>query len=147
MNLKEKPAAKSRYRAAWLGFFAGAATQFVSSLALVALSVVFDHAWANAMGTPYVPTSEIPNANTPLWLSLQILGMFAALLSGIASARWSPGKSWSATILLSVLAVLFAVFAQFPATHSPVRIALWALGTPFGIVFGALLYRRRERAA
>ena len=145
MNLEIQPTTITRRRAVWLGLLAGIGTHFLAGFVLSAGSVAFDHAWAGITDTQYLPTREIPRADTPLWLSLQILGFFASVLSGMAAVRWSPLGSWKAPVGIFGLAILVVLCAQFPATNSIFRQVVWVLATPLGIAIGVLWYKHRER--
>jgi len=68
------------------------------------------------------------------------------LVAGFVSKRLSPLRSWVAPGLLLAICILYVLFAQFPATRTQWRIALWSLGTLSAVALGAWL-GRGQRAA
>ena len=86
-------------------------------------------------------------ANSNIWLATEALGIAVALFAGFLSRRLSPSRSWVAPSVLLAALVLYSLFAQFPATKVPWRIALWSLGLPLALLLGAWLSSRRQNAA
>ena len=86
-------------------------------------------------------------ANSSIWLGAEVLCIAVALFAGFLSRRLSPSRSWAAPSVLLAACVLYLLFAQFPATKTPWRIALWSLGLPLALLLGARLSSRRQSAA
>jgi MFS-type transporter involved in bile tolerance (Atg22 family) len=86
-------------------------------------------------------------ANSSIWLAAEVLCIAVALFAGFLSRRLSPSRSWVAPSVLLATLVLYFLFAQFPATKVPWRIALWSLGLPLALLLGAWLSSSRQNAA
>ena len=86
-------------------------------------------------------------ANSSVWLGAEFFCIGIALFAGFLSRRLSPSRSWVAPAVLIGVCVVYVFFAQFPATKSSWRIALWSFGLPLGLLLGALLFTRRPDAA
>jgi small-conductance mechanosensitive channel len=102
-----------------------------------------------ADGAPFVePRSSAGGwADSNLWLGATGTCCLALIAVGYVAKRLSPLSSQFAVIALIALVVMYVFFAQFPATKSAFRIALWFVALPGSLVFGAwLAFRSRKMA-
>lgn len=86
-------------------------------------------------------------ANSGVWLASIGACCLALLAIGYVAKRLSPAGSWLAPNTLFGVVVVYVFFAQFPATQSHLRIALWSMGLPVSLVIGARLASRAQNAA
>lgn len=131
------------YRARWLGFAAGLLTGLLFVVVIWIYAANFD---ALLTVNP-LDRRHSTDSDTWLWKSVQGLHFCAAMVSGAISAKFSPPRAWGATIALACLVLIASLFAQFPGHHSPLRLAIWILAAPLGLITGTLLYSLGGTAA
>jgi len=85
-------------------------------------------------------------ANSGVWLVSIGICCLALLAIGYIAKRLSPARSWLAPNTLFGVVVVYGFFAQFPATQSHLRIALWSIALPASLVMGAWLAFRAQNA-
>jgi hypothetical protein len=133
-------------RRTWLALLFGV----VAIAALALISVLAEpFLIALAMGPVHAePRSSASGwANSSVWLGSIVACCLALLTIGYLTKRLSPARSWVAPITLLALVVTYTLFAQFPATRSSLRIALWSVALPASLVTGAWLASRAQNAA
>ena len=86
-------------------------------------------------------------ANSNVWVASVVVCCLVLLNGGYLAKRMSPPRSSFVPIILLAAVLAYAFFAQFPATRSSFRIALWSIGLPFSFGFGAWLGSRAKNAA
>lgn len=86
-------------------------------------------------------------ANSGVWLVSIGACCLVLLAIGYVAKRLSPAGSWVAPITLLGVVVTYVFFAQFPATQSYLRIALWSNGLPVSLMIGAWLASRAQKAS
>ena len=148
--MPQVPPEPSKRRASWLACLAG-----VALLSLVGLAAVVAEPFLIALAVP--PTAGVePRSsaggwgNTAVWLAAEAAALVALLFVGFIAKWLSPRSSWVAPCATVVVFLAYLVFAQFPATRSLWRIALWSLGSLSAIAVGAWLaawVTRRQRVA
>jgi len=99
---------------------------------------------ADGASFPGRHSSAVGWANSKLWLAATGSCCFLLLAVGYLAKRLSPLRSQFAVITLVALVILYVFFAQFPATKSAVRIALWSIGLPLSLAVGAWLASRSQ---
>jgi hypothetical protein len=139
------PPTPPNHRRTWLALLAGGIALVVifflfvvvePMLVTLAMESVTAEPRANANGW----------ANGSIWLISTGFCCLALLTVGYTAKRLSPARSWLAPITLLVLVVVYVFFAQFPATQSHWRIALWAIALPASLAVGAWLASRSRHA-
>ena len=122
-------------RRLWLALVAGAVALlglwFASAFAepmLIAL----------ALGPAEPRSSASGWANSNVWLASVAAVCLVLLLGGYIAKRFSQQKSWFAPVVLMVVVLVYVFFAQFPATRSALRIALWSIALPASVSVGRL---------
>ena len=148
--MPEVPPATPKRRATWLACLAGFAL-----LALVGLASVVAEPYLIALAVPSNAGAEPRSSaggwgNTAIWLAAECAALVALLFVGFVAKWLSPKSSWVAPCVVLVVCLFYLVFAQFPATRSLWRIALWSLGSLVAIAVGAWLAVwavRRQRVA
>jgi hypothetical protein len=96
---------------------------------------------AAAMPPSVEPRGRAGWGNTNVWLAAEVTAIAVVLAAGFAAKRLSPVRSWIAPAALFLLCLAYSFFAQFPATESLWRIALWSLGPLVAFSVGALFGR------
>ena len=148
--MQRVPQAPPESRATWRASLVG-----IGLLAAVWLASVVAEPYLIALAVPPSVGPE-PRAsasgwgNTTVWLGAETAALVALLFAGFVCKRLSPRKSWVAPGVLIVVCLAYVVFAQFPATRSLCRIALWSLGSLLAVAVGAWLAAwvvRRRRVA
>lgn len=136
---------KSRFtnRSPWLGFVAGLLTGILLAYVILIYAANLD---VLLTANPLIDHRPSDDADTWVWKSIQALRFFAGMASGAVAAKWSPPRSWGATIALFCLVLVVNIFALFPEHHSPLRLAIWTLAAPLGLIAGKLLHTRISRA-
>lgn len=144
--MNSDPAPSSKFRQTWIALVVGA----VALLLIFLVSVLAEpYLIAFADGAPYAePRSSAGGwANSNLWLAATSACCLALVAVGYIAKRLSPARSRFAAISLFVLVILYVFFAQFPASKSLARIALWSMALPASFVVGAWLASRARNAA
>ena len=143
MNPETSP---KRRRPTWLALLVG----------VLALAFIF---LASVMAEPYlisaagVPVGVEPRAsaggwaNSNVWLVAVSIGCTAVLAAGYAVKYLSPQGSLVPTLVLFFVVAAYVFFAQFPATRSALRIAIWCIGLPASFAIGAWLASKARNAA
>lgn len=86
-------------------------------------------------------------ANSNLWLAATGSCCLMLLAVGYVAKRLSPLRSQFAVVTLVALVILYVFSAQFPATKSAVRIAMWSIALPVSLAVGAWLAARSQNMA
>jgi hypothetical protein len=133
-------------RAVWRGLVLGVLVLGATWLAALLLEPYLRLAAASSADPAALRASAGSWANSSAWLLAQSLALICCLAAGFVSKRWSPAGSWVAFSVVLLVALLYVVFAQFPATRSPWRIGLWAVGVPLALLLGAAISARRRSA-
>lgn len=132
-----------KYHRTWVALSAG----LLALLLIFVVSVLAEpFLIALADGAPFAePRSSAGRwANSNIWLAATSACCFALIAVGYIAKRLSPLRSQFAVIALVALVILYVFFAQFPATQSAVRIALWSIALPFSLAVGAWLASRSQ---
>ena len=144
--MNSEPAPPPKYRQAWVALLAG-----VVALSLVFVASVLAEPFfiGLADGAPFAePRSSAGGwANSNLWIAATCVCCFALLAVGYLARRLSPQRSKFATLALLALVILYVLLAQFPATKSVIRIALWSAALPVSLGVGSWLASRSRNAA
>ena len=148
--MPEVPPAPPKRRVAWRACLAG-----IALLALVGLASLVAEPYLIVLAVPSTSGAEPRSSaggwgNAAIWLAAESAALVALLFVGFVSKWLSPSSSWVAPCTMVVVCLVYLVFAQFPATRSLWRIALWSLGSLLAIAFGAWLAAwavRRQRVA
>ena len=115
------------------------------------LASVFAEPYLIALAVGPAPTEPRASAsgwaNSNIWVASVAVSCLVLFSAGYLTKRFSPLRSWFALAVLLVAVLAYAFFAQFPATRSAFRIALWSFGLPCSLAFGAWLASRAENAA
>ena len=135
---------KIRTRSVWRGLLAGIIGKFASSFSILFVCVIGGHMLASATGASESSLSHADDPNTNAWFLLQAINIVSALVAGGAAIRWSTEGSLVAPTVLAGLAFLCVFAVALPPTSSMLRLGIWALGAPVGVLIGAWLYRRYE---
>lgn len=145
-RMSSTPPHVSKFRRTWLAVLVGCGS----------LALLF---FAHLLLQPYLISAAVPAAgagprasaggwaNSGVWLAAVAACTLALVAIGYSVGRLSPPTSRGAPIALLLLLVAYVFFAQFPATHSVVRIAVWAVSVPASFFFGVWLTRRAQSAA
>jgi membrane protease YdiL (CAAX protease family) len=128
---------KPRYRTVWQGLLAG--------LASLTLSWTVHKMLAASQRLPGDTVFD-DHSDSLMWLLMQGLDFGGGVAAGIAAAHWSKRLSWRAVWGVLAMVVVHFLMSAPPATHDGFRIALATLASPLGVLLGAAVYRRRERA-
>ena len=135
----------SKRQSFWRAVAAGVV---IHPLFAVMLSIIYwalrPFVWAAIYMEPYRPPHGPYPPGSGEWLFTQVFGFCASVAAGVAAAYWSPPSSNWPTAVLVVLSLALLPFTQFPLETSAFRNALYALHTPLGLVFGALMLRRLQ---
>ncbi|MDB6000151.1 MAG: hypothetical protein JWP52_1850 [Rhizobacter sp.] len=143
MNIEPAPPSKRR---TWFALVFGAVflVGFSYASALVEPLLI-----ALALGPGPALSRPSPSAwaDSNVWLFSVAVSCLVLLIGGHMTQRLSPPRSWVASTVLLMLVITYFFFAQFPDTQSALRIALWSIGPPAALAFGAWLASRAENAA
>ena len=137
------PPQRIRKRAVWRGLLAG----IVVYLAAFAVFIVVSHflrpfVWFAFTRERYSVGPIDPNSTE--WLVAQAANISFSCLAGAAVARWSPYRSKAPLITFVVVHFALVWLAPRPPTEAALRLALWWLGFPFGLLLGASAYHKAE---
>lgn len=135
-----------KFRRSGIAFVVGA----MALLLIFVLSVIAEpYLIAFADGAPYADprSSARAWADSNLWLAATSACCLSVFSVGYVATRISPAHSHFAATALFVLVVLYVFLAQFPATASLTRIALWSIALPASFALGAWLPSRARNAA
>jgi len=133
-------------RRAWLATLVGG----VALTGLFFASIVAEPALIALAPEPMAAEPRDPAngwANSGVWLASIGVCCLALLAIGYVAKRLSPARSWLAPVTLLSVVIAYVFFAQFPATQSHLRIALWLNALPVSLVVGAWLASRKQNAA
>ena len=130
--MSEVPPAPPKRRATWRACLAG-----IALLALVGLASVVAEPYLIVLAVPSTPSAEPRSSaggwgNTAVWLAAESAALVGLFFIGFVSKWLSPRSSWVAPCVVVVVCLVYLVLAQFPATRSLWRIALWSLGSLLG---------------
>ena len=129
------------------GIFAGFFTLILSIIVFAVLASLFKMlVWPMISGVPYTRSLGGIVVGSREWYLMQPLGFLSAVLSGIATARWSKPNSRSALLAVLVIAVCF-VLASPIQTNSILNLLIWNLEIPIGLLMGFYFYKNRRREA
>ena len=132
-----------RKRSFLRGLCAGVITKLLF-LALIVLGEYFlrPFVWSALSDLPYDTDPIDPNSRE--WVFLQLLGFVASFVSGAAVMRWSNRGSWAALATYAAIALALVTVTPQPATGSLVRLLVWFLEAPAGVLLGGLTYAGYE---
>lgn len=136
----------SKYRRTWFALVVGV-------LALVLIFFLSVLAEPILIGLADVAPGVEPRssaggwANSKVWLVATGVSCLAILAVGYITKRLSPLRSLFAPMAVLALVLVYVFFAQFPATKSAVRIALWSAGLPISLIVGVWIAARSDHAA
>lgn len=135
-----------RKRSFWRGLVAGVTVHYLVLLGLIlVLWVVRPFIWATVYGVPYVAPKGPMDPNTNEWLIVQAIYLLSWIVAGAATARWSKPRSWAPLTLLIIFCAILIFMEPKPGPTSVLRLTLWFLEVPLGLLCGQLLYMHRER--
>ena len=127
------------------GVFAGVFTLIISMVIFAMLASLFKmFVWPMISGVPYTRSLGGIVVGSREWYLMQPLGFLSAVLSGVATARWSKPNSWSALLVVLVIAVCF-VLASPIQTNSILNLLIWNLEIPIGLLIGVYYYEKCRR--
>ncbi len=130
-----------RARSFWRAVGAGLIAYCASFVALTLLYwLLRPFVWAAIYGEPYSPPPGPYSPNSGEWLYVQGIGFLTSVCAGAAAARWSlPGSLW-ALALFVLVPIAFVIVGGVPTDTSNLRVAIYALEGPLGVIAGAALY-------
>jgi hypothetical protein len=137
-------------RTFWRAVGAGLIAYCVSFAVLTLLFwLLTPFVWAAVYGEAYVSKPGPFSPDSGMWLVVQAIGFLVSLSAGAAAARWSPPGSFRALAVFSLLPFLLVAVGGVPDT-SAIRVAVYVLEGPVGVILGAVFYLatyRRNAAA
>lgn len=134
-----------KYRRTWVALLVGL---FALILIFVVSVLAEPFLIGSTDGAPFAePRSSAGGANSNLCLAATTACCLALLAVGYVAKRLSPLRSQLAVIARLAIVILYVFFAQFPATKSAVRIALWSIALPASLAVGAWLASRSQVTA
>ena len=140
MNLAPPPAPSRT----WLALLVGVLALAALWLAAVLLEPVLITAAVGPSNLEPRPSAR-GWANSSVWLAAMGTCVAALLVIGYTTRRLTPSRSWVAPATVLALVVAYVFFAQFPATRSAWRIALWSIALPASVVLGASISSRTQK--
>lgn len=141
--MNTEPTPKRRFT--WLALLVGALALALLFLASVIVEPLLITASGPSGGEHRASAGGWANSN--VWLIAVGVCCLALLMVGYAVKYFSPSGSRVSTIALLMAVIGYVFFAQFPATRSVLRIALWSIALPASFAFGAWLASRSHNAA
>lgn len=124
------------------GFMAGVLTLILAMLISAVLAVFFKMLiWPIISGVPYISNSGPIAVGSREWYLLQPFAALSAFLSGMTTAHWSKPKSWSALLLVLIIAIGLTIASPIN-TNSILNLAIWNLEVPFGLILGFYFYNK-----
>lgn len=102
--------------------------------------------WAAVYGESYRPPPGPYPPGSGEWLIVQALGFSASLAAGAMAFNWSPPRARTPLLFLVGLSLLLLLgsllHGTFPLKTAFVLNLLYAMQGPFGLVLGAVMFKR-----
>jgi hypothetical protein len=143
--MSTEPHPARRFRRTWIAVLIGG----------LGLTLLF---LASVVAEPYLiavaklPAGSEPRssaagwANSYIWLAAVGACCVTLFVIGYITKRVSPPSRQSAVVTVLVFVFLYLLFAQFPATKSMLKIAMWSASLPVSLAFGAWLATKHSNA-
>ena len=102
--------------------------------------------WAAVYGEPYRPPPGPHPAGSGEWLIMQALGLSLSMAAGAMAFNWSPPRARTPLLFLVGLSLLLLLgellYGTFPLKTAFVLNLFYAMRGPFGLILGAVLFKR-----
>lgn len=102
--------------------------------------------WAAVYGESYRSTPGPYPPGSGEWLIVQALGFVASMAAGAMAFNWSPPRARTPLLFLVGLSLLLLLGAllhgTFPLKTTFVLNLLYAIGGPFGLLLGAVVFKQ-----